>query len=309
MAASVPHLRRPAKSSLNPLPRLLTVFLVLLLAFSAAQLTWRVVSRWPVGRPASHPQTAPATPGAAGVKPTASVASEPLISLHLFGRPPVTSEKPTVPTAALPPTSLNISLLGVIFLSGSQKSMAIIAEKGNKASENVYALGDQLPGNAILTEIRPDRVVLQRGGRYETLILEEPSPPTAATANSDDASRTPTAAATGKRGSVTTQVKIERQRWEQQLADVAGLANEVGVEVYPVGSAQQGYKLKAKSDSKVLAELGLQPGDVLVEINGTPLQNASNALQAFGKLKNSESITLQILRDGRRQTKQYTIGL
>ena len=37
----------------------------------------------------------------------------------------------------------------------------------------MYAVGDKVPGNAELSEIHVDRVILMRSGRYETLSLPE----------------------------------------------------------------------------------------------------------------------------------------
>ena len=51
--------------------------------------------------------------------------------------------------------------------------MAIVADARNR--EQVYAVGDTLPGEAVLEEVYPDRIILRRAAQLETLRLPEDS--------------------------------------------------------------------------------------------------------------------------------------
>ena len=44
-------------------------------------------------------------------------------------------------------------------------------EKELPLKEEVYAVGDKMPGGIIIEEVHPDHVVLNRGGRLESLQL------------------------------------------------------------------------------------------------------------------------------------------
>ena len=59
-----------------------------------------------------------------------------------------------------PDTRLKLVLHGVFVSDGSGKARAIIADP--KGKEEQYAVGEMLPGNAELSEVYPDRVILQR---------------------------------------------------------------------------------------------------------------------------------------------------
>jgi general secretion pathway protein C len=311
LTRSGPHQRLP-----NLLSGMLTVVLVVVVAYQAATVTWRLVT---MGQGTGE-QTR-LSPGGALLPATKGQGPEPyamdlsaLTDQHLFGQA-VTSGNAPPPAAATPQTpaatSLSLRLAGLFCSSVPDQSVAIIAEQGKKGSEAIYGPGEELPGKAMLSEILPDHVILLRAGRQETLFLEAAA---GATPLDALAAASPAAAAkaASKAGPVTmtgTPVQVDRRLWEQHLADLPALANEVGVEVYPPGGAkQEGYRLLAKEDSKVMADLALQAGDVIVAINGQALTNPSSAIQAYNTMKEAEAISVQILRDGQRQTKNYTIG-
>ncbi len=70
-----------------------------------------------------------------------------------------------------PDTRLKLILRGALSSDDPEHARAIIADPRGK--EDQYAIGDNLPGNAELSEVHPDRVILKRNGRYETLRLPQ----------------------------------------------------------------------------------------------------------------------------------------
>ena len=82
----------------------------------------------------------------------------------------VTVVKTVVPAEA-PDTRLKLVLRGAFASDDRALSRAIIADPRGK--EEHYSVGDALPGNAELSEVHPDKVILKRGGRFETLRLPD----------------------------------------------------------------------------------------------------------------------------------------
>ncbi|MBF8273340.1 MAG: ral secretion pathway protein C [Magnetococcales bacterium] len=73
-------------------------------------------------------------------------------------------------TKNLPETSLNFQLHGILFIEGTTiPAFALI--KLADAPEKVFAVGEELTGGVRLVAIQDDRVILDRGGRLETLKL------------------------------------------------------------------------------------------------------------------------------------------
>src|SRR5690606_8896942 len=95
-----------------------------------------------------------------------------LVTAHLFGRVEDTKAKEQVLSQVeAPQTQLQLLLEGVFLAEREEDSGAIVVEKGKSAE--FYKTGDRLPGNAELVGVFPDRVVLRRQGRLETLSFED----------------------------------------------------------------------------------------------------------------------------------------
>jgi hypothetical protein len=90
---------------------------------------------------------------------------------HLFGRPdtPATAARSQREEAPAPKTQLQLTLRGVATSERGAEARAIIAEPNGK--ERKYGIGEAVPGGAEVAEILPDRVILVRNGRPETLPL------------------------------------------------------------------------------------------------------------------------------------------
>jgi general secretion pathway protein C len=59
-----------------------------------------------------------------------------------------------------------------------------------------------------------------------------------------------------------------------------------------------GFRVNPGRDRAAFEALGLQPGDVVTDINGTVLDDASQGLQVFQSLGESAQANVTILRDG-----------
>ncbi|MBT8139033.1 MAG: hypothetical protein KJP25_04640 [Gammaproteobacteria bacterium] len=79
--------------------------------------------------------------------------------------------EPTIDVEQLPETKLELVLRGAFAANESSEAGAII-EDDRKIAHH-YAIGDELPGEAQLKAIYPDRVVLARNGLLETLYFPE----------------------------------------------------------------------------------------------------------------------------------------
>ena len=62
-----------------------------------------------------------------------------------------------------------------------------------------------------------------------------------------------------------------------------------------------GYRITPGRDRDAFAALGLEPGDVLTEVNGTVLNDMATSLQVFESLGEASMATVTILREGTPQ--------
>lgn len=71
--------------------------------------------------------------------------------------------------SAIRKSSLNLKVVGVIYAESEEDSQAMI--RSSKGEEKMYRIDDILPGGAIIKRITPFGVVINQGGRLESLSL------------------------------------------------------------------------------------------------------------------------------------------
>ncbi|MFZ2508858.1 MAG: type II secretion system protein N, partial [Steroidobacteraceae bacterium] len=136
-------------------PVVLTVVLVIVLAAQLADLLWRLMAS-----PGAEEVMAPLVPGAA--PPAVDLGS--IVNAHLFGVASLSGNPGSAPA-----TSANLSLAGTLAGMKPAPGWAIIGASAQPA--RVYATGATLPGGTRLLEVYPDRVILERNGARESLML------------------------------------------------------------------------------------------------------------------------------------------
>jgi general secretion pathway protein C len=94
-----------------------------------------------------------------------------LASLDLFGSASKTENSQQVDTENLPETNLRLYLRGVLATDSEFPGSALIED--NKSKTEAYLVGDELPGNAILRSVYPNRVIIDRQGKLENLFFPE----------------------------------------------------------------------------------------------------------------------------------------
>ena len=248
--------------------------LVLALAYAIAQLLFAVFAPVP-------PLPAAAVGHQSATQATTDVAR--IAAWQLFGK----AQAPRPPAAPPPTTPLNLRLVGVFAAAADSRwALALIAE--GEQVERAYRIGALLPGEASLQRIAPDHVVLLRHGREEILPLPQLNA-VQRSAPATTALSAPPAASSGE--------MVERLRSELALRPDA-LQDLVVAAPYVENGQFIGFRLRPGRQRAAFEQLGLQGGDVLVEVNGTRLTNPAQALELAQLLLNSNPVTVRLLRNG-----------
>ncbi len=82
---------------------------------------------------------------------------------HLFGKAELTAVRVT--------NSKDIKLHGVFLATNPKKRRAVISV--NDKDEELYRVGDKLPGNLKIQKIEKDRVVYRRNGKLEAVVFDD----------------------------------------------------------------------------------------------------------------------------------------
>jgi general secretion pathway protein C len=222
---------------------------------------------------------------------------------HLMGvvtrqAAPVVAE---VPIEA-PDTRLKLVLRGALSSDDPRHARAIIADPRGK--EEQYAIGDNLPGNAELSEVHPDRVILKRNGRYETLRLPQDQKQQVNTVSAVNTSLRSAPRPRAGAGPV------------ERLQDISQRVRQNPVTLYevvrPVPKQDEdgnivGYILQPGRDRELFDHLGLEAGDVVVQINDLKLDNAASSAQALKSVQNGQEVSMTVLRDGQEQVLSFSL--
>lgn len=257
------------------------VLLITLLAWALAHLTWQLLA--PPALPAMAPAVVPDRPARSPVN-LASVAST-----HLFGKARTAPVKPG-PIEA-PDTRLRLVLRGVFASGDPAVSMAIISETSGK--DKNYSKGDALPGGATLHEIYPDRVILSRGGKLETLRLKRKSARVTVQKNPSRSSSRSGASKVHR----APKLKVVRDTFRTNPQEVF---KQIRITpVFKDGSVT-GYRF-SHNDPAILRQMGLRAQDIITAVNGIPV---SDQQALFGMLKNvgeMKELSLSVLRNSMPQ--------
>ena len=223
-------------------------------------------------------------------KPTVNTANkqQPIAPLHLFGKAnqvvPVNVVKKTT---VAPISRLNLTLKGVFASEPADSSLAIISS--GRQDELMYAVGETLPGGATLKEVYNDKVIIERNGSLETLLLSLNEAKIAT--NFEEPLQTEQIFR-----STPKELRVQLLKNPTQIPKIMATIPQ-----YKNGKII-GYKLKMKKYQGILEQYGLQQTDIVTSINGIDITKPSNAFKLLQQLTNAQSLNLNILRGGRRET-------
>ena len=254
-------------------PRIATWVLAFALAVQAAVIVTNLAGS---SRP---PKTVPAPLLQSN---TQSVDVAAITSAHLFGAPPIAAPQ-DAQNAQL--SNLPLVLVGIIAADDPENGLAILGE--NAAAAKVYAVGDSVPGGAKLHSVLSDRVVIERNGNLEYLLLPRQLQNTAAPPPSTAA--------------LQTQAPI-MDRMRKLISDDPGLMADI-MRPQPVFAQgkQKGYRVYPGRNRQAFTRLGLRPGDLVMAVNGTPLDDPARGQEVFRTLGSSSEAHITVMRSGQQQ--------
>ncbi len=191
---------------------------------------------------------------------------------------------------AVEPTPLRLRLRGAV--AGRNGYAIIVDADGN---EGVYRVGDELPGEARVTDIETRRVLLRRSGRIEALALpggaEAASGPARSTASRPPAERNGAGEATrgigvGSLSSLTAGFTLDPDRLAEQIT------------ILPVAGG--GFRVRAGRNAAMFQQLGFELNDVVLAINGQPVSTRADVRAVFGDYNPGERIAITVRRGDRQ---------
>jgi general secretion pathway protein C len=264
------------------LPFWASLLLVAVIAWQLSALTWSLL-------PSPQPDISPLPAlGASSGGPAGGADLQrdlqAVIQAHLFGKAEERKDAPPPVVAEAPETTLSLTLQGTLAAERGEESLAIISERGGETK--VYAVGDAIRSGTTLHSVYADRVLLERSGRLEKLLLPKEL--------GEDGLKSlqprgePQASSAAGRTSVRELIN----------QNVATLTEVIRPQPVFANGQQRGYRVYPGRQRQAFAALGLRPGDLITEINGTALDDPTKGMEIFRSLGDATSVTVTVERDG-----------
>ncbi|WP_321351362.1 type II secretion system protein GspC [Halopseudomonas oceani] len=274
-----------ARLSLENLVTLVCSLFVLLSAWILGHLVWILLEPQSV-LPATPALTYSSTATEHGV---AQPGFRELALLSPYGR----ADKAPVAVDA-PDTKLSWTLKGVLSDPDPARSAAILVTQGQP--EKLYRVGATLPGQVRLEQVLADRVMLMRDGQLETLRLKR---------NELNSSGRParSSRAVALPGSDSSQTlapdgglaRIDREAW---LSDPQRFAEVISANPVMVDGALYGIEVSPARNAREFEAAGLQAGDVITDVDGTPVSQIEDYREILRELSGASSVSVSLERDG-----------
>lgn len=259
-------------------PWLVSLALAALIAVELARMAVSLLGGSPLNPAEPMPLRRSAPP------PRSGIDLQTVVSAHLFGVAPAAS---AADPADAPASTSNLILAGTIATQDPRHGVAIISDGG---PSKVYSVGDSV-GGATLHSVYLDRVILERAGSLETLLLPHILAGRAPAATQRSARADPrTAAAVDN---IRRMVQQDPSVLNEVLRTVASYDNKAG--------KLRGFRAYPGRNRQAFSRLGLQPGDLVTAINGTPLDDPQHSQEVINTIQSSDRATVSIERAGEKQ--------
>ena len=253
--------------------------LVIVAAYLLARIAWLIIS------PGEAVSTLTPRPLPAPVASSTSAGVRADISLLMTTNPfeAGDGEASAIPDA--PATQLNLRLAALFMSTGDEESgSATIVTPDNVATR--YELGDEILPGVRLERILADRVIISRDGTEETLMR---------------GGREPGLSVIGDPSEPRSEAgRVSREAPATFAPGVTAQTLLAGLDLEPVEESGQvaAFVIQPKGDNSLIMSAGLEPGDRLVEIDGTRVSDIDTSALA-ARIGSSRTVTLVVLRNDR----------
>jgi len=274
-----------AKASTH-LPFWTSLVFAILIGYYVAKIVWLL---YPSAEEISWSPPPVTSAGSNVARSAGEQAYQSIVDSHLFGTANANSAPAVVEeTDDAPDTRLNLKLRATVSAEDQAIAHAIIADGSGK--ENVFFVGDSIPGGATLHRVHTDRVILNRGGVLEALRLPK---------EFDGKS-----SSGGKRSSSVRTSRSASPRSVQTLIskNVANFSEIIRPQPFMPNGQLKGYRVFPGRNRQQFIALGLRPGDLVTEINGVALNNPAQGMEIFRSLSESSQVSVTVERNGKSQT-------
>ena len=246
---------------IKQIPNYLTFVFIAIIVFQLVTVTWKVI--FPVNTSSYALEVTTLTKDGLSYN---NLTEEP------FANSPNQTLNQTFDIDA-PPTSLSLRLYGIRYSDSGKANAAILGFDPN--NQRIYKTNDVIADDIVLEYIEPERVIISRGGITESVTFEKDSVLSKTFTNS-----------LANKDNTTPKIN-----WIDTEIDL--VSDMITFQPYFSDGSIKGYQLYPGDDSSLFNQSGLQPGDVLVAVNGLSVRDPS----VLKELSGISDVKLDLVRD------------
>lgn len=279
------------------LPGFLSLLLIIALGISLAKLMWLVIT------PQKQLMLTPQNNNISSIsQKTATNYGKLIADQHIFGEV-VIIKTPTAPKAqpariikpVAPKVKLNAKLHGIVAYK-SQNGFALISN--NNSSQKVYSKGDTLQEGVVISNIFPTKVVVDNNGTEEELLLpvkgnlKNPRSNQPQSLKSLPGFKKPNSTSSNSNNDLP-----DLNQFRQEiLSNPSKLMDIVRASPAIINGQFIGFRVRSGRKRKLFRQLNFRPNDIITEINGIILDDASKGIEVLSQLESATSLSIKVKR-------------
>ena len=278
--------------------KVVSALFMLLILYLIATFSWMIWASF-------QPKPAINIPSTITTTSSTSTNIQQLTGFNLFGDAKSTPVVADSSELDAPVTRLKLKLRGVYAASESELAGAMI-EAQNK--QDVYRIGSKLPGatGLKLHKILSDRIIMSRGGKFETLFIEDFGQSKGT--NRNTSRREPKERASTFITNDSSNIIDKRKdknltkeliKLRSKLTDPQSLSELVSVSPAMVGDEFKGFRIAPGKNRALFGRMGLRRNDVITGVNGINLDDPASAFSLMEQISTADEINLTIKRGER----------
>ncbi len=280
--------------------KVVSVLLILFILYLIAAFSWTI---WATFQPKPAINIASTTT----ISRSTNTNIQQLTGFNLFGDAKSTPVVTDSSELDAPITRLKLKLRGVYAASEKELAGAMI-EAQNK--QDVYRIGGKLPGatGLKLHKILSDRIIMSRGGKFETLFIEDFGQSKNTSRNTSSRGKSKERETTFNTNNNSSNIIDKRKdqnltkeliKLRSKLTDPQSLSELVSVSPAMVGEEFQGFRIAPGKNRALFGRMGLRRNDVITGVNGINLDDPASAFSLMEQISTADELNLTIKRGER----------
>jgi general secretion pathway protein C len=171
----------------------------------------------------------------------------------------------------------------------------IFIEERDSHKQKLYRLGDNI-GSAKLIKITRNTATLRSGGKETTLRVKA----------TIEGSLLPNSPDAGTNRAASRNVTLNKKMVTENLSDLNSIMSQAVMRPYLNKGVQEGLIISNIAPNSLYEKMGLQNGDIIMDVNNKPMQSADNLLQTVNLIQSGGNIAVNFKRNGKSETIHYS---